>query len=104
MTMNDIGNKIKTLCKEQRLTQAKLAQNLGISEVSMSRYVRGQRIPRAMELLKIAKATGSSCEELLGYEDNYAADYLRIKQLLRKNCKRMTKTEKAKLIMIMLED
>ena len=51
-----IGNNIKRLRIEKKLTQKKLSELTGISEVMISQYELGLRNPKLENLQKIAKA------------------------------------------------
>lgn len=57
--------KIKTLLKRQGMTQRELAEKAGTTEVSISRYLKGQRIPRLLTLEAIAQALGANIDDLL---------------------------------------
>lgn len=57
--------KIKTLLKRQEMTQRELAEKAGTTEVSVSRYLRGQRTPRLITLAAIAQVLGVSIDDLL---------------------------------------
>ena len=57
--------KIKTLLKSQEITQRELAEKAGTTEVSVSRYLRGQRTPRLLTLAAIAQVLGVSIDDLL---------------------------------------
>ena len=48
-----IGDNIKQLRLEKRLTQKKLSELTGISEVMISQYERGIRTPKNKNLKKI---------------------------------------------------
>ena len=50
--------------KELGLTQAELAKNAGLSEITVNRYETGKQPPRSLNLEAIAKALGSTVEEL----------------------------------------
>ena len=52
--------------KEKGLTQRELANRVGVTEVSMSRYVNGARVPKGPIVVNIAKALGVSVEYLVG--------------------------------------
>ena len=52
--------------KEKGLTQRELANRVGVTEVSMSRYVNGARVPKGPIVVNIAKALGVSVDYLLG--------------------------------------
>lgn len=57
--MNDsIGQKLKILRKEQRLTQQELADRLGIKRATVSNYEIGRRSPHLSELRRIAEFFG----------------------------------------------
>ena len=43
--MLELNENIREILRERKLTQKQLAENLGISECSMSRYLKGTRIP-----------------------------------------------------------
>lgn len=57
--------KLKTLLKRQEMTQRELAKKAGTTEVSVSRYLRGQRTPRLLTLAAIAQVLGVSIDDLL---------------------------------------
>lgn len=57
--------KLKTLLKRQEMTQRELAEKAGTTEVSVSRYLRGQRTPRLLTLAAIAQVLGASIDDLL---------------------------------------
>ena len=72
MTQNDsrffeqLGQKVATLRKEQRLTQAQLAEILGISQQHVASFEKGiRKIPSSM-LPTLAQVFGTSADELLG--------------------------------------
>ena len=52
--------------KEKGLTQRELANRVGVTEVSMSRYVNGARVPKGPIVVNIAKALGASVDYLAG--------------------------------------
>lgn len=52
--------------KEKGLTQRELANRVGVTEVSMSRYINGTRVPSGSIVVNIAKALGISVDYLVG--------------------------------------
>ena len=52
--------------KEKGLTQRELANRVGVTEVSMSRYANGARVPKGPIVVNIAKALGVSVDYLVG--------------------------------------
>lgn len=53
--MSSYAERIRQAIERSGKTQRQIADEIGITEVSMSRYVSGQRIPRAKTLVNIAK-------------------------------------------------
>ena len=62
--MVDIGNKIKELRTEQKMTQSDLAERLGVTKSSISSYENGSRLPSYDILLKIARIFKVSKNEI----------------------------------------
>lgn len=63
---NTLGNRIKDLRKENRLSQIDLAQKLNISNTTLSQYETGQRVPSDDIKIKIAGYFDVSLDYLLG--------------------------------------
>ena len=63
--MNTLGYGLLELLKAKDMTQKELAYTIGVSEVSISRYVNNARKPRTMVLYKMAEVLGVSAEYLL---------------------------------------
>lgn len=61
-----LGDRIKILLDRRGMAQRELADRIGCTEVSMSRYITGARMPKAPTLAKIAKVLGVSADVLLG--------------------------------------
>ena len=61
--------RLKRAIKLRGYTQEKLAEKCGITEVTLSRYVRGGREPRAGAIRKIAEILNVSADWLLGLSD-----------------------------------
>lgn len=60
----------ETMKHRNDISQRKLAEEIGISEVTLSRYINGQRIPKAPEIAKIAIVLHVSCDYLLGIDND----------------------------------
>lgn len=54
------------MIKEKGLTQRELASKVGVTEVSMSRYIKGERVPSGPIVVNIAKELGISVDYLVG--------------------------------------
>lgn len=55
---NDIGTKLKTLRKGQKLTQQELSERLGLSRATISNYEVGRRSPHLTDLRRFAEFYG----------------------------------------------
>lgn len=56
---------IKEILEAKGMSQRELADKVGITEVSLSRYINGNRIPKAPVAMCIARALGVNIEEIL---------------------------------------
>ena len=65
-----IGRNIKRVLERTGKTQRELAEVIGITEASMSRYIHGDRVPKATVLAKIADALGVTTDQLISGEEN----------------------------------
>lgn len=50
---------IKNLCEEKQITQRELAERLGVTEITMSLWVQGKRVPDVETISKIVDCFGS---------------------------------------------
>lgn len=60
--------RLKSIIDAQNVSQKELAELIGVTEVTMSRYVNGQRMPKAPILVKLAKELGVTVDWLMGRE------------------------------------
>ena len=70
----NIGLNIYTLRKEKRITQAQLAEKLGVSEQAISKWENGQCAPDVSLFPVMAEFFGVSIDRLFGYHRNSYAD------------------------------
>ena len=63
--MNDFAQRIITLRKELSMTQEQLAQQLGVSNKTISKWENGTADPSTSNLIAAAKLFDLSAEELL---------------------------------------
>ena len=59
---------IKYILELKNMSQRELAKRMKISEVSVSRYLNGERIPKANVLFSMAKALEISIIELIEFD------------------------------------
>ena len=61
-----VDEKLKFALEMRGMTQKELANKAGLTEVSICRYVNGDRAPNAKTIIKICKALNISADWLLG--------------------------------------
>ena len=64
-----LSSRLRTLMGRNWINQEELAKRVGTSQVMISRYVRGETIPSAIMLRKIAKALNCSMDDF--FDRNY---------------------------------
>ncbi|MBR5938787.1 MAG: helix-turn-helix transcriptional regulator [Clostridiales bacterium] len=64
-----LNENIKEILRAKNLTQKQMAEKLGISECSVSRYLKGSRIPQAEDAQKIADFLGVYPKEWFPYPE-----------------------------------
>ena len=72
--MVDFGNTLKTLRLRKNMTQAQLAQKLGLTKSVISAYEIGLRLPSYDILIHIARIYNVSTDYLLGIEQKQEID------------------------------
>lgn len=103
--MNQITENLQKLIREKSITQKKLAQYSGLTESAISHYLKGDRIPRGVSLIRIAESLDVTVDELVGFnseadEPNKDKDLKEIKSLFARSGSKMSLQEKAELISI----
>ena len=68
--MIDLGNRIRELRTSKKLSQAQLADRLGVSNAMVSAYELSTRLPSFEVLKKLAKVLGVSTDFLLNMKHN----------------------------------
>lgn len=102
MKVRTTTQRMKELISKKGISQKQLAKISGLTESTISHYVRGERIPRGVNLIKIAKALDTTADYLLGNKENEDFDY--VKSLIARNSSRMTNDEKTTLVKLLFED
>lgn len=93
---------IVELMKQEGLSQKDLAEKINVTEASMSRYIKGERIPRIDVLVKLANVFNVSIEYLQGLKE--VEDFNEIKRIVARNSKNMTDEQKMELAKMLLKD
>ena len=101
--MGDTFNqRLRECIKKQGLSQRGLAARANITEVSLSRYVNGTRIPKANTLSKLLEPLNTTADYLLyGTKPGDEREMDIVFNLIKKNAARMTKTGKMKIISVL---
>jgi transcriptional regulator with XRE-family HTH domain len=95
-----LGNRIARLRKESHITQAQLAETLGVSQSTMNAYELGNRRVSLSALPTLAKTLGVSPEELLG-ETNAATKKRGPAPKLQQHMERISQLPKPRQRMVM---
>ncbi|MDO4458877.1 MAG: helix-turn-helix transcriptional regulator [Clostridia bacterium] len=97
------GERLSNLLKEKSMQQQTLAKKAGVTEAAVSHYIKGDRIPRASVMSRIADALGTTSEFLMnGTETDSKKEVAHAKRLIARNVKQMTKEEKIEIMGILL--
>ena len=102
---NSIGTNISEALRRKNMTQSELAETVGTTEVTMSRYISGARIPKADILAEIAKGLGTTTDYLLGNEGkpDYETEYYRLLRTIERIGHKITLKQKLALIEAVLD-
>lgn len=105
MENNTLGGRIAELLKTTGLTQRELANMVGVTEVSMSRYISNERTPKGTVIANIANALHTTSDYLLGAERTEAFDteYYKIHRLIARNAPHMSIDQKRELVNALFE-
>lgn len=82
MNDNCIPKRLSLLIDFFGISQRELAQRSGLTESAMCHYIKGDRIPQADALIKIARATGVRTDWLLGLGSDNAIIWISKEVLL----------------------
>ena len=93
----EFGERLLSLLQKQGITQKQLADRINTTEATLSRYVSGDREPKAEMLANIATALNTTSDYLLGIEKD-EFDFPRVERLLARNSSNMTDKERRALI------
>lgn len=92
-----LGERLFNLLQKQGITQKQLADRLNTTEATLSRYVNGDREPKADMLANIATALNTTSDYLLGIEKD-EFDFPKVERLLARNSATMSEKQKRALI------
>ena len=96
------GARIASLLREKGITQRELADRIGATEGAVSKYVNGEREPRAEMLANIATVLGTTSEALLGMDNSTETSFGAVKALCAREAPNMTQEQRDELIVTIL--
>ena len=101
----NLGGRIAELLTQYNMSQRELADKAGITEVSMSRYIKGDRVPKGTTLANIATALHTTTDFLLNGEGSGTGDFesYQIHRLIARNASQMSPKQRRELIIALLE-
>ena len=98
------SQRLRECIERQWLTQKELAARANITDVALSRYVNGTRIPKANTLSRLLEPLHTTADYLInGTPPGGESEIEKKIKLVEKNAARMTKAEKMKIISILLD-
>ena len=98
--MITFSERLQALMQQRNMTQRQLAERINVTEASMSRYVKGERMPRMNIIADMATALHTTSDFLLGRDtehDEYF-DFAQVKRILARNAASLSAEEKNELI------
>ena len=107
MAHNIIGERIAGLLREQDKSQRELARQAGITNASISRYIKGDRVPKGPILANIAKALHTTTDYLVGNEKDSKdpeLEYNYTQRSIVRNANRWSKKQKLDLVNALFEN
>lgn len=97
------GQRLFNLLQKQGITQKELADKINTTEATLSRYVSGDREPKADMLANIATALHTTSDYLLGIEAE-DFDFPKVERLLARNAAAMSVNQKQAFISALFEE
>lgn len=67
--MDIFGDNLRDILKEQNMSRRELAQVLGISEATVSRYINKKQMPTMEVIVNMAYELSISVDELINFGD-----------------------------------
>lgn len=107
MNMSDteqatFANRLRDALKQSRFSRKQFCALCDISEMALSRYLSGERQPKADVLANMANALKTTVDYLLGTDEHY--DYERLKIVLAKSKDDLSKNQKEVLLKLLMEE
>ncbi len=91
-----IGARLNALLRERGMSQKELAETTNLTPAAVSRYINGERVPRAITVAALAKALGVKPSDITGTADEQETDDA--VRLIARNASSLTEAQRAELI------
>ena len=98
---NAVGVRIFELLKKNGMKQKELAEYVGMTEVTISRYIRGHRTPNGHNIVKIASVLHTTTDYLLYGQNNEAENFMsyhQVKNAIKRYAKKWSIKQKKDLV------
>lgn len=102
---NNVGKRIQALMIRNGMTQKELAYKTGITTVSISRYIKGERIPDCEKIGRIAMALHADANILLGVREEVEIskeNFEAVQDMVARITGLLSKKQKADLILTIM--
>lgn len=93
----ELGQRLSGLLQKRGITQKELADRINTTEATLSRYVSGDREPKADMLANITTALHTTSDYLLGIEKD-EFNFPKVERLLARSAATMSEKQKRALI------
>lgn len=104
MTEN-MGSRMRHMLTQKNMTQKTLAEKAGCTEAAISLYIKGDRVPRANVLSRIALALGTTSDYLTeGLPTTGEEELAYARKLIARNVELISREERKNLIHILIGD
>ena len=101
--METMGTRIKMMLAQKNMTQKALAEKAGCTEAAISLYIKGNRIPRANILSRIALALGTTSDYLAeGIPTTQDEELEHAAKLIARNVNQLSREGRRELIRILI--
>lgn len=102
-----IGFRISELLKKNRIKQKELAESIGLTEATISRYKKGSRVPNGKNITKIASALHTTTDYLLygqnKKEDDFYISYFQVANAIKRHAKTWSAKQKTDIVMALFD-
>lgn len=102
--MSKFTDRLSLLLKKRGMTQTELANMIGVTKSTLSRYLSEERMPSGDIVANIATALHTTSDYLLGRESDDNFDFSAVERIIARNASKMTVQQKKELINALFGD